>query len=272
MGLAELVYIHGMKNSLRTTLLALLVFSFASTGLAQASSSFGPRSVPNQVANALTVGIQTAASQNCMGMFVAPRVVVTAAHCVRSGVPQYIRKVNGGIFSRMKIAQVVSHPKYKGDVDTDPFDIAYVVLKTDPWSSKEVFEYLVFSGLPSESSLTIAINFAGPGRYEFKKATLLNVPSQGQGNYVTDFQVLPGSSGGPLFAVSGDYLYLLGTVRNGKMNFASDGDSFTYQITNDPKYINVKDSKIFYSNIRLDNDWLLRELVAKKLIAKDKLK
>jgi hypothetical protein len=263
-----------MKNSLKLALQAFLSFVFATAIPTQAHSApnASQSSVPYQVANILTVGIQTALSQNCMGMFIAPRVVVTAAHCMRSGMPRYVKTMNGKMFGWEKIAEVVSHPQYKGDIEEDPFDISYIVLKADYWGSVEVFDYLKFSGLPNDSRAAIAIAWTGYNNYEFKKAAILKVPSKDQVNYVTDFQVNEGSSGGPLFAMSGDYFYLLGTVRNGAMNFATDSDILMYQLTNDPKYINVKASKVHYSNIRLDNDWLLKDLVAKKLLTNEKLK
>lgn len=263
-----------MKNSFKialVTFLSSLVFTSLLTQ-AHAAPNFGPKSVPYQVANILTVGILTASSQNCMGMFIAPQVIVTAAHCMRSGTPRYMKSMRGVMFGWEKIAQVVSHPKYKGEIAEDPFDIAYIVLKANYWSKTDAFDYLRFSGVLDESRTAIAIAWTGYSDYAYKIATVLKVPSKDQITYVTDFKVNEGSSGGPLFAVNGEFLYLMGTVRNGAMNFATDGDVVLYQMTNDPKYIDVKNSKVHYSSIRLDGGWLLNELVAKKLLAKEKLK
>jgi V8-like Glu-specific endopeptidase len=191
---------------------------------------------PATVALVVTQGGQY--EQFCTGTLVAPKTVVTAAHCINAYGSQYTYAVNFGTYASsptrsIKVASQKAHPQYTSNGQAHDFgviqlltavtDVTPIAMNHAPLSQADVGKTIRHAGFGVTSG---AQNGAGTKRqvtYQVRQVSSALIESGASGK-----QTCNGDSGGPAFMVmpGGSDEKLVGVVSFGDQNcsmFGEDG-------------------------------------------------
>lgn len=146
----------------------------------------------------------------CLGALVAPRVVVTASHCVHRDVKMTVDRALVSNDKPVNVTRVLWDPKAgkDGKVDTKRTDVAILVLeKPIHLSSYPLFATRgVRDGSPA---MSIARTERGLASYEIR------VRSISAAYYRSAHFAKPGDSGGPIYIGSGESRRIIAVVSGG---------------------------------------------------------
>jgi V8-like Glu-specific endopeptidase len=170
----------------------------------------------------------------CTGTVIAPRLVVTAAHCIEGGSAQVFilgANIDSGSATQVTATKSIQHPQYQAEVVEQGeyvgyHDIAVVVLSKNAPVAPVAYRKASLSG--TEGSV---VTFVGYGedkiglRYNVR-TTLDAIWTQGWWNYVSSQypgNTCNGDSGGPGLLSVGGVEQIIGIVSSGDQYCSHDG-------------------------------------------------
>ena len=146
----------------------------------------------------------------CLGALVAPRVVITASHCVHRDVKMTVDRALISNDKPIRVTNVLWDPKAarNGKVDTTRVDVAILVLeKPIHLSSYPLFATKgVRDGTPAMST---ARTKGGLAAFEIR------VRPVNDGYYRSAHFAKPGDSGGPVYTGTGSHRRIIAVVSGG---------------------------------------------------------
>jgi secreted trypsin-like serine protease len=146
----------------------------------------------------------------CLGALVAPRVVITASHCVHRDVKMTVDRALVSNDKPIRVTNVLWDPKAakNGKVDTSRVDVAILVLeKPIRLSSYPLFATKgVRDGTPAMST---ARTKGGLASYQ------IQVRPVNDGYYRSAHFAKPGDSGGPIYTGTGSHRRIIAVVSGG---------------------------------------------------------
>jgi hypothetical protein len=146
----------------------------------------------------------------CLGALVAPRVVITASHCVHRSGKMTVDRALAGSDKPVNVTRVLWDPKAGNDgkVDTKRTDVAILVLE----KPIRLDSYPLFATRAVRDG-SVAMSIARTERG--LAACEIRVRSIGGGYYRSAHFAKPGDSGGPIYVGSGSQRRIIAVVSGG---------------------------------------------------------